>query len=248
MKQIFRLLVIVCLTFAGGSLPAQLSPGGGDMPGFDKAMRKLFEKVEGFTSTALMTIAGSGQNVTLTVAISMLNGDSRTEVDLARMEGAAIPAEMLSQLKSLGMDRMVTMSYAKDGRSLMIYPGMKAYAEINGPKTAGGKSAEGTMEKTVVGMEDVSGKSCEKSTVKFKSEGSPEVTMTVWADTSRKNLPVKIATAQDGVNLTMEFKEFKEVKPDAKLFTAPADFKKFNSVDELMAANMQKLMQAAPEK
>jgi outer membrane lipoprotein-sorting protein len=248
MKLLARLIAAAILALIVCSSPAQLAPGAGDMPGLDKAMRKLFEKVEGFTSTTLMTIGGGGQNVTLTVSISMLNGDSRTEVDLAKMEGASIPAEMLNQLRAAGMDRMVTMSYAKDGRSLMIYPGMKAYAEFGGAKAANGKEPECTMEKTVTGMEDIGGKSCEKCSVKFKCEGSPDVTMTVWADKGHKDRPVKIATSQDGVNLTMEFKDFKEAKPDAKLFGRPTEYKKYNSVDELMAANMQKLMQTVPTK
>jgi hypothetical protein len=228
------------------SAPAQFAPGAGEVPGLDQAMRKLFEKVDGFTSTTVMTIGGNGQNVVLTVAMSMLNGDTRTEVDLAKMQGAPIPLEMLAQLKAAGMDRMTTLSYARGSRSLMIYPGMKAYAEITSARTAGAGNSECAVEKSVLGAEDVGGRSCEKSSVKIKCEGSPEVAMTVWTDKSRKDLPVKLAMTQDGVNLTMEFRDFKEGKPDAKLFVEPKEFKKYDSMQELMMANMQKLMQAAP--
>ncbi len=245
--KLLPLVAWVAVFLAGpGPAAAQFAPGAGDVPGLDHAMRKLFERVEGFTSTAVMTIGGNGQNVVLTVAMSMLNGDTRTEVDLARMQGAAMPAEMLSRLKAAGMDRMITLSYAKSGRSLMIYPGMKAYAEITSARAAGEKAPECPLEKSVTGTEAVSGKNCEKSTVKVKCEGSPEVVLTVWSDKSRNDLPVKLAMTQDGVNLSMEFENFKEGKPDAKLFGEPEGFQKYASMQELMTANLQKLMQAAP--
>lgn len=242
------LLSAAVLVFNLTSAFAQFGPGAGEVPGLDQAMRKLFAQVEGFTATTVMKIGGNGQDVSLTVAMSMLDGDTRTEVDLAKMDGAPIPPEMLAQLKAAGMDRMTTLSYAKDGRSLMVYPGMKAYAELSSARPDGAKIPECTVEKSVLGTEDVSGRSCEKSTMKFKCEGSPEVTMTVWSDKSRKDLPVKLAMTQDGVNLTMEFRDFKEGKPDAKLFAEPKEFKKYASMQELMMANMQKLMQAAPAK
>ncbi len=242
------ILSAAVLVFSLASAGAQFGPGAGEVPGLDQAMRKLFEQVEGFTSTTVMKIGGGGQDVTLTVAMSMLNGDTRTEVDLAKMEGAPIPPEMMTQLKAAGMDRMTTLSYSRDGRSLMVYPGMKAYAEIASARPAGAKVPECTVEKSVLGAEDVSGRSCEKSTVKIKCEGLPDLAMTVWSDKSRKDLPVKLAMTQDGVNLSMEFRDFKEGKPDAQLFSEPVEFKKYASIQELMMANMQKLMQAAPAK
>jgi hypothetical protein len=117
---------------------------------------------------------------------------------------------------------------------------------VEAPKAAGDKPSEPTIEKTVLGNETVDGRECEKSTVKIKSEGSAEVVLTVWADKGRKNLPVKIATSDSGVNLVMEFRDFKETKPDAKLFAEPTGYQKYPSVQEMLMANMQKLMQAAP--
>jgi hypothetical protein len=130
----------------------------------------------------------------------------------------------------------------------MVYPGMKAYAEITGARAAGAKVPECPMEKSPLGVGEVSGRSCEKSSVKIKCEGSPEVTMTLWTDKSRQDLPVKLAMTQDGVSLTMEFRDFKEGKPDAKLFAEPKELQKYASMQELMMANMQKLMQATPAK
>jgi hypothetical protein len=177
----------------------------------------------------------------------MLNGDTRTEVDLAKMEGAAVPPQMMNQLKAAGMDKMVTLSFAKDSSSVMIYPGLKSYAEVAPGKTAaGGKSPDCKVEKTSLGSEDLGGKPFEKSTMKFKCDGQPEVVLTVWSDKARKDLPVKLATSQDNVSVTMEFTEFKEAKPDAKFFALPTDYKKYTSAQELMMANMQKLMQGAP--
>jgi len=248
----FRSLVVaavLALRLGLNPASAQFAPGAGEVPGMEPAMRKLFEKVEGFTSRTVMTIGGGGsQNVKLTVAMSMLKGDTRTEVDLAKMEGAAIPPEMLNQLKAAGMDRMVTLSLARDGRSMMIYPGLKAYAELSKPRAAGAKAPECTMEKSSLGTEDVGGKSCDKSSVKFACEGLPEIAMTVWFEKTGKGLPVKLAMTQDGVNLTMEFRDFKETKPEAALFAEPTDFKKHASMEELMTANMQKLMQTAPQR
>lgn len=250
MNSLRVVVLVALLTFHGGvsELPAQFAPGAGEAPAMEPALRKLFEKVDGFSSAAVVNITdgGGAENVTLTVAMSMLKGDMRTEVDLAKMEGAAMPPGMLNQLKAAGMDRMVTLSFARDGRSLMVYPGLKAYAELKPARAAGAKAPECTMEKTAQGTEAVGGKDCEKSSVKFKCEGLPELVMTVWFEKSGKGLPVKLAMIQEGVNLSMEFRDFKETKPDTALFTEPKDFKKHASMEDLMTANLQRLMQAAP--
>jgi len=248
MRLLARLLAAPALLLSVGTAAAQFGPGGGEIPGLDQAMRSLFEKVDGFTATARMKIGSGGQDVTLSVAMSMLDGDMRSEVDLSKMEGGGIPAEMMGQLKAAGMDRSVTIGYANTGRTLMIYPGMKSYAELNPGRAAGEKAPECKFEKTVLGNEDVAGKACEKRSVKVTCEGASPVTLTVWADKANKELPAKIAMNQEGVAMTMEFMEFKEMKPDAALFTEPKDFKKHASMQELMMANMQKLMQAAPQK
>ena len=238
----------VAVALMAATANGQFAPSGGDVPGLEQAMRKLFEKVDGFTGTANMTISGQGPNVKLTVDMAMLNGDARTEVDLTKMEGAAIPPQMISQLKAAGMDKAVTINYAKDGSSVIIYPGLKSYAEVTPgkPAPAGGNSPECKVEKTPLGAEDVGGKSCDKNTVKVKCEGQPEVVLTVWSDKARKDLPVKLSTTQEGVSMTIEFTQFTEGKPDAKLFALPSEYKKYASAQELMMANMQKLMQAAP--
>ncbi|HAV61282.1 MAG TPA: hypothetical protein DCY13_02840 [Verrucomicrobiales bacterium] len=246
MRSITRLLSLAtCLAVIGlSSAHAQLAPGTSDIPGLDQAMRKLFEGVEGFTTEAVMDIKGGGQNVKLTVAMAMLKGDSWTEVDMGRMEGAAVPPQMLEAFRKVGMDKMQILTFAGTGREVMIYPGLKAYAESKPARAKADKEGACKTERTVTGTEEVAGRMCEKSTMKIKCDEQAEITLTVWSDKKNRNLPVKLATAAEGVELTIQFGELKLKAPEKKLFDVPADYKKHASVEELMMANMQKMMQA----
>lgn len=237
-------LVAALLVAAVNSSAQVATPGASDIPGLDHALRKLFEGVEGFSAEAVMDISGEGQKVKVRTSMAMLKGDTWMEVDMGRVEGAGVPPEMIEAFRKVGMDKLHIISIGKTGRELMVYPGLKAYAEAKPARTNGEQAPECQQERKIIGTEEVAGVLCEKATLKLNCSGEPELALTVWTDRKNKNLPVKLNTAAEGTDLTMTFSDLKLKSPDAKLFAVPADFKQHGSVEELMMANMQKMMQA----
>ena len=65
---------------------------------------------------------------------------------------------------------------------------------------------------------------------------------TVWNATDLKKFPLKIVTAEEGMNMTMSFKNVKLDKPKAD-FNAPSDYKKYDNIMSLMQQEMMKKMQ-----
>jgi hypothetical protein len=65
---------------------------------------------------------------------------------------------------------------------------------------------------------------------------------TVWNATDLKKFPVEIQTTESGGDVTMLFKNVSLTKPAASLFDPPADFKKYDNIQQLMQQEMMKRM------
>jgi hypothetical protein len=65
---------------------------------------------------------------------------------------------------------------------------------------------------------------------------------TVWNAPDMKKFPMKLATSERGNSATLLFKKVTLSKPDAALFDPPADYKKYNSAQELMMDQMKQRM------
>ncbi len=57
---------------------------------------------------------------------------------------------------------------------------------------------------------------------------------TVWNATDLDKFPVKIEMSDNGKQTTMTFKDVKTEKPDSALFDPPADYKKYDSMMNMM--------------
>ena len=56
-----------------------------------------------------------------------------------------------------------------------------------------------------------------------------------WKATDQKDLPIQVEISeQQGTTAIMRYKDIKLAKPDAKLFDAPADYKKYTNQQEMM--------------
>jgi len=127
--------------------------------------------------------------------------------------------------------------------SYLVYPGLKAYAEM---PLKDADSAEALskykVETTELGKETVDGHACVKNKVVVTDDQDKKHESTVWNATDLKKFPVKIETAQDGTKVTMLFKNVKLTKPEAKQFDAPAGLKRYENMMALMQEEMMKRM------
>ncbi len=222
-------------------------PGGGmggpQGPQFSGSIAKLFGDNSAFSAGLEVQMQGNNMNMTLPGKMAYDQGKSRFEMDMSEMKGGQIPPETVDHMKSMGMDKMTTITIPDKKSVFLIYPGMQAYAQMALPNPDASKSsADFKVETTELGKETVDGHSCVKNKVVVTDNQGKPHEYTVWNATDLKKFPVKLESNEGGHPMTMLFKDVKLSKPDASLFEPPSDFKKYDSMQSLMQEEMMKRM------
>jgi len=246
MKKSFISLAstVVCL----GLLPLHAQPGprpGG--PGgspLSGAISKLFGDNQTFSSTMEMGVTDrSGNPVTIPGKLAFDMGKSRFEVNMADMKGGQMPPNAAAQMKSMGMDVMVTISRPDQKAAYLIYPGLQSYAQVQMPNADSvSTNSDYKVDITELGKETVDGHPCVKNKYVVTDKEGVKHESTVWNATDLKKFPVKIETVEQGDHVTMEFKNVSLAKPAASQFDPPTDYKKYESIQQLMQQEMMKRM------
>jgi hypothetical protein len=247
MKHLLKSLALGALTLTL-TCAVNAQPGmGGPGPGFDAMLTKFFGEVKGFTATAEMNMKGNGDTMSMPLDFALLDGKVRMDMDLSKMKSEKMPPGMGAQLKQMGMDRMATIVDPKKKTTLMIYPGLKSYADMPMPEEqAKMADKEPKMETTDLGKETVEGHACNKKKVVLTDDTGKKQEVLVWNATDLKDFPIKLQTSDKGMDLTMVYKNIKLEKPDAKQFEPPADYTKYASLQEMMQNAMMKMMGNPP--
>jgi hypothetical protein len=245
MKNHFSILAsaIICL----GLVPAYSQPGPGGAPSgppLGGATGKLFGDNQTFSAGLEMQITDkSGKPITMPGKISFDAGKQRFEVNLADMKGGNLPPNAAAQMKSMGMDQMVTVARPDKKAAYLIYPGMQSYAEIQlSNADSAPTNNDYKVEITELGKETVDGHPCVKNKYVVTDNEGAKHESTVWNATDLKKFPVKIQTAEQGDDVTMQFKNVSLTKPAASLFDPPAGFTKYDNIQQLMQQEMMKRM------
>ncbi len=231
-----RLVVFGSLIVGFTLVTARAQPGPPPGPSFDGALAKLFGDNSGFSAALEFHTTGpSGEGMTMPGKIAFLDGNARFEMDMAKMQGRAMPAAALASMKQMGMDKMITISRRDKKAAYIIYPGMRAYVEQAIPETGtGAGAADYKTEVTKLGEETIDGHDCVKNKVMVTGPDGATHESTVWNATDLKKFPIKIETSGKGGAMVMLYKEVKLEKPDAAQFDPPADFQKFDSMMNLI--------------
>jgi hypothetical protein len=235
---------IICL----GLLPAYSQPGPrGGAPGgphLGGATGKLFGDNQAFSAGLEMQVTDkSGQPMTMPGKISFDTGKTRFEVNLADMKGGQMPPNAAEQMKSMGMDQVVSISRPDKKTAYVVYPGLQSYAEVQPSKAdSAPPNSDYKVEITEIGKETVDGHPCVKNKVVVTDKEGTKHESTVWNATDLKKFPVKIQTTEQSGDVTMLFKNVTFAKPAASLFDPPADFKKYDSMQQMMQQEMMKRM------
>jgi hypothetical protein len=246
-------LIATALCLALASADAQPGrPGGmgGGMGGpqngaqISAAMAKLFGENQAFSATVENEVQMSkGGTMTMPGKIAFDSGRARFEMNMSEAKGSAMPPQAAAQMKSMGMDNMITISRPDLKVNYIIYPGLKAYAEMATQDADATKRAtDFKMETTELGKETMDGHPCVKNKAIVTDDQGKAHESTVWNATDLKNFPVKIQTTEQGTGMTMVYKNVKLTKPDAGLFEPPAGFKKYANMMEMMQQEMMKRM------
>jgi len=206
-------------------------------------MAKLFGENSSFSATMEMqTRTGSPEEATsMPGKISFMEGKSRFEMDMTQAKSSQIPPGAGAQMKSIGMDKIVSISRPDKKVTYLIYPGLQAYTEaaIQDPEAVKPES-DFKIETSELGEETVDSHPCVKNKAIVSDKEGRKHEATTWNATDLKNFPVKIEHAEQGATNTLVFKDIKLSKPDAGLFDPPTDSTKYASMQEVMQQVMLK--------
>jgi len=201
------------------------------------AFLRIFDQHKLFSSTADMRITDNSKD-TMDVAfgIALAEGKVRFEVDLANAKGSMISPEVVSQMKAVGMDRAVSVMRLDKKRLYVIYPGLKAYADVVMPdESVQSLTKTLNIQKTPQGKETVASHPCTKTLVTLTDEKGRKEQITAWEASDLKGFPIQAQLFESGQNIVIKLRDVKLTRPDAKLFEPPAGYKKYNDVQALMA-------------
>ncbi|MFO1476845.1 MAG: DUF4412 domain-containing protein [Verrucomicrobiota bacterium] len=248
MKKLIRSVVAASLCL--GLLPAAFAqmggPGAGG-PHFGGSMAKLFGDNSSFSGTMEIQVPIGDKSMTMPGKMYFDQGKSRFEMDITQATGSALPPGAGAQLKSMGMATVIALSIQDKKLAYIIYPDLKAYAEMPMPNPEDAKPASDfKIEATELGKETVDGHACVKEKAVVTDDKGTAHDYIIWRATDQKGFPVKIETTERGQTITMMFKNVSLTKPDAALFQPPAGFKKYTDMQTMMQEEMMKRMGGGP--
>ncbi len=245
MKTKLQLLLtaVLGLTLISAEAQPRQRGGGGSMGGpktdiFSGGLKKILGDNKTFSAKMEIEANGpTGAPMKVPGKIAYNDGKSRLEMDMTK---GGMPEEMLAQVKAMGMAEMVIISRPDKKVAYMIYPGLKAYAEMPLPET---ETAEEVSKYKVdtkeLGKESVEGQATVKNKVTVTDAKDKKTEFTIWQATELKKFPVKIVSTEEGQASTMTFKEVKLTTPNDSQFDAPKDYKKYDSFMALMMEQMK---------
>src|ERR1035437_10238844 len=218
--------------------------GGPSGPNFGGAMDKLFGDNQTFSAVMeFQTIDPSTNTIVMPGKINFDNGKSRFEMNMSEMKGSKLPPGAAAQMKTMGMDMMISISRPDKKMTWLVYPGLHSYAEMpTAGKSASTDAADYKVETTELGRETVEGHPCMKNQVTVTDKDGAKHESTVWNATDLKQFPVKIVTGAAGQVTTMVFKKISFEHPAADNFEAPAGFTKYDNMQTMMQTEMMKKM------
>jgi hypothetical protein len=207
-------------------------------------MDKLFGANQAFTATMeFQTTRGEGNTLTMPGKMTFDAGKSRFEMNMSEVQGSQMPAGAGAQLKSMGMDTVISISRPDLKVGYLVYPGLNSYTEMAAHNSTNTMSPDDyKLETSAVGKETVDGHDCTKNNATVTDKDGNAHQYTVWNASDLKDFPVKIATTEAGSSVTMSFKDISLTKPAATLFNPPSGYTKYDDAQTMMQTEMMKKM------
>lgn len=228
------------LALAADSAHAQIGESKANAA-IDKAIMQLFGKTA-FTSQAEVSVKGD-QNITMDVEFAVMDGQTCSTIDLGAMRSEMIPAAMMAQMKSAGLDKVRSITRQDSAEIVMVYPNAKSYVAFTPPGAKAADKSEAKIAVTDLGKETLHGTECTKQKIVITDEKGATSEVLAWVNDKKQ--PVQLQAALEGTTVTMVFKKIDDKKPDAALFKAPPAFTKYETPQALMMARMMEAMKGA---
>ena len=222
-------------------------PGTPDAGMFSASLKKILGAHTAFSATTDVHIFNkTGEETTaMTMGFSTLGGNARIDVDTAALRTKDVPAEMIAQFKSMGMDKMCTIVRPDKKVTYVIYPGLRSFAEIPmSAEDAAARADDLALEKSLFGKETIDGHPTQKTKAVLTGKNKERKEYLVWYATDLKDFPVKLQLTEGSTTMVMTFRGIKLVAPEAKQFEATAGYTRHPSIEQLVQTELMKRMGA----
>lgn len=235
-------LLSLATTVVAQPSPRSTAPGMSGGPKFDPAFRKLFAEHRKWSADLEIKASDprGGGMLKMLSKLSMLDGVTRLDVDLTKVEGGGMQPAMAAQIKAMGMGEISTINLPAKKLSYMVYPGLEGYVEMKLPEGSDAPEESFKLELTELGKETIDGHPCLKKKFTLTGPDAKKREGTVWQATDMKEFPLRIEVQESGKPVTMTFGQVKLVAPAASLFEPPGNFKKHETAQALMQEAMMK--------
>ncbi|HEY1663937.1 MAG TPA: DUF4412 domain-containing protein [Verrucomicrobiae bacterium] len=239
MKHYLSILMVAALV--AGILPSHAQMSGPPVPQFSGGMEKLFGDNQTFSADTRIQISNGSTPMTMPGKIAFDKGNSWFELDMSQMQGGNIPAQVLTMMKSAGLDKMVSITQSNKPVVYVVYPNAKAYAEMTSPTPdTASTNADVPVQVTALGNETMAGHPCVKNKATVTDKQGVKHDFTVWNATDLKNFPVQITMTGEENPATFTFLNVSFAKPNPGLFTPPTGFTQYDGIQEMMQSIMFK--------
>lgn len=193
---------------------------------------------------------GKQHEMILSGKIYFAKGSSRTEMDMTKMRGGGMHANVIKQMKAMGMGKTISI-YRYDTKTIyMIYPGLHSYAKIATPEARQGTNESGTVEKKKLGKATVDGHPCVKNQYTVTgTESGHNTVLIAWQATDLKDYPIKIQLNPAGETkdasaptTTLTFTSLDTHQPKASLFDPPTGYRVYTNVRAMVQSELMRKM------
>jgi len=237
MPPIFLLLISALIAVA------QLPPG--DPSGLNPALARLFVDFPGFSARAYVRVQEKNDEKSLQVPLDFqfLEGNMRAEIDMTQVRSKELPRDFLSNLKQIGMDRIITLMQSERRETAVIYPGLQAVVRLpSATPTNGVARPPPPLKKKRLSTETVDGHSCEKYRVTLADSSGESQEALVWEAKDLKNFPVQIQMKRGTTSVWVLYREIKMERPDPQVFEIPKGSREFDNVQKVMEEAVKRLL------
>jgi len=214
-----------------------------EQAGVNGALLKLFAPTTAFSAQAeVRMLDGTGkESLSLTMGFAVIEGRVRVELDMSQVRSTEIRPAHLAEFKQMGLDRVITVVRPDKRSALIIYPALKAYAEVPmAPETVTEWTTDYQVQKIRLGREKVDGHPCERNRVTVTGKGSAPQTATVWNATDLAQFPVRIEIHQPEATIMLHYTAISRARPAAKDFEPPPGMVRHESVERLLGSKFGK--------
>jgi outer membrane lipoprotein-sorting protein len=235
MKKYVALFLVFSVIFAFGA--------GGDPGDFFK---NFYDQDNLFIKGKIVSTESDGNKVVMGVTLWQ-----KGELRKSEMKMISTTKKEENPMAELMMN-FISINDNKNKKSYIIYPGKKAYIESDTSKENNRnlqnanktqlKKEDYVQEKKLIGSEKTGKYNCNKYRLISYLKSSPKTTRTetiLW-ETKKDKFPIKMETTDaSGEKTTFIVEEYSMKTIPDSVFTPPKDYKKVNSMMELMMGDMK---------